>query len=159
VLYNIPGRCGTGMTAETIVRAYEIPEVAAVKDATGGVATAMEVLSQCDIVVLSGDDNIVVPFMSIGAKGVISVIANLLPKEMLEMTHAMLDGDIERARGLQARLYRVCRVMFAETNPIGIKAALAMTGKIEPEIRPPMTQMTPEAADRLREVITEFGLL
>jgi 4-hydroxy-tetrahydrodipicolinate synthase len=159
ILYNIPGRCGVGLEAGTIARLYELPNVAAIKDATGSVTTAMDVLSMCDITVLSGDDALTVPLMSIGASGVVSVAANIMPGEIVEMTHAALDGNFEKARAVQAKLHGLVRALFAETNPIGVKAALEMLGKAGGEIRLPLTRMTEGNAARLREELEKLGIL
>lgn len=160
ILYNIPGRCGTGMTVDTIVRAKEeIPEVAAVKDATGGTSMAADILARSEITILSGDDTLSVPFMSVGAKGVISVTANILPAEVSDMTHAMLDGGLFKAMELQRKMHAINAALFIETNPIGVKAALHLMGKIGPEIRLPMTPMTEKNLEILKSAMRDLGLI
>src|SRR5262249_33742300 len=112
-----------------------------------------------DSVVISGDDNVTLPLMAIGGAGVISVIANLVPRETAELTHAALDGDWKRARELHYRLFPLARAAFLETNPIPIKEAMAMAGMIDPEFRLPMCRMSEANRERLRAVLKPYGVL
>jgi 4-hydroxy-tetrahydrodipicolinate synthase len=112
-----------------------------------------------DFSVVSGDDSLTLPLMAVGGKGVISVLANLLPREVAELTHAALDGDWKRAREVHWKLFPICRAMFMETNPIPIKEAMAMVGMIRAEWRLPMCPMSDANRDRLRKVLINAGVL
>jgi len=160
VLYNIPGRTGVSMTPETVARLARLPQVVAIKEATGSMDQASAILAACDIAVLSGDDSLTLPLMALGGKGVISVVANLVPKEMKRLTDAMLAGDLATARQVHRRLFPLCRAMFVETNPIPVKTAMAWVGLLESdEKRLPLTDLAPASAERLREAMVAFGLL
>ncbi|MGB3086959.1 MAG: 4-hydroxy-tetrahydrodipicolinate synthase, partial [Phycisphaerae bacterium] len=160
VLYNIPGRTGVTMAPETVARLAELPQVVAIKEATGSMDQASAILARCDLAVLSGDDSLTLPLMALGGKGVISVVANLVPKDMKQLTDAMLAGDVATARAAHQRLFPLCRAMFIETNPIPVKAAMKMVGLLESdEKRLPMTDLSPEHADMLKNALEEYGLL
>jgi len=160
VLYNIPGRTGVSLTPATIARLAQLPQVVAVKEATGSIDQASEILAQCDLVVLSGDDSLTLPLMAVGAQGVISVVGNLVPKDMKRLTDAMLAGDVATAQEAHRRLFPLCRVLFIETNPIPVKTAMKMVGLLESdEKRLPMTDLTPEHAEALKKALQAYGLL
>jgi 4-hydroxy-tetrahydrodipicolinate synthase len=160
VLYNIPGRTGVSLTPETIARLARLPQVVAVKEATGSIDQASEILSLCDIVVLSGDDSLTLPLMAVGAQGVISVVGNLVPKDMKRLTDAMLAGDVATAQEAHRRLFPLCRAMFIETNPIPVKTAMKMVGLLESdEKRLPMTDLSAEHVEALKEALEAYGLL
>ena len=160
VLYNIPGRTGVSLSPGTIARLARLPQVVGVKEATGSIDQASEILSLCDLVVLSGDDSLTLPLMAVGAQGVISVVGNLVPKDMKRLTDAMLTGDVATAREAHRRLFPLCRAMFIETNPIPVKAAMKMVGLLESdEKRLPMTDLSAEHAEALREALEAYGLL
>jgi len=160
VLYNIPGRCVVNMTPETIARLAKIPQVVAVKEATGSMDQASEVLARCNLVVLSGDDSLTLPLMALGARGVISVVANLVPKDVKHLTSAMLAGNLAAARAAHRKLFPLCRAMFVETNPIPIKTAMKWAGLIESdEKRLPLTDLSAAGAETLRRAMKEYGLL
>ena len=160
VLYNIPGRTGVSMAPATIARLAQLPQVVAVKEATGSIDQASEILAQCDLVVLSGDDSLTLPLMAVGAQGVISVVGNLVPKDMKRLTDAMLAGDVATAQEAHRRLFPLCRVLFIETNPIPVKTAMKMVGLLESdEKRLPMTDLAPEHAEALKKALEAYGLL
>jgi 4-hydroxy-tetrahydrodipicolinate synthase len=160
VLYNIPGRTGVSLAPGTIARLAEVPQVVAVKEATGSMDQASEILAQCDLVVLSGDDSLTLPLMAVGAQGVISVVGNLVPKDMKRLTDAMLAGDVATAQEAHRRLFPLCRAMFIETNPIPVKTAMKMVGLLESdEKRLPMTDLSLEHAEALKQALQEYGLL
>jgi len=160
VLYNIPGRTGVSLAPATIARLAQLPQVVAVKEATGSIDQASEILAQCDLAVLSGDDSLTLPLMAVGAQGVISVVGNLVPKDMKRLTDAMLAGDVATAQEAHRRLFPLCRVLFIETNPIPVKTAMKMVGLLESdEKRLPMTDLTPEHAEALKKALQEYGLL
>lgn len=160
VLYNIPSRTGISMTPETVARLAELPQVVAIKEATGSMDQASEILARCDITVLSGDDSLTLPLMALGARGVISVVANLVPKDVKAITDAMPAGDVARAREAHRKLFPLCRAMFVETNPIPVKTAMKWMGLVESdEKRLPLTDLSPAAAETLRQAMKDYGLL
>ncbi len=159
VLYNIPGRTAMEMTVETIVRAYnEFENVVAVKEATGKTDTTSGLASQCDITILSGDDSLTLPLMACGAKGVISVAANLLPAEIRKLTDLAAAGKLVEARQQHLRLFGLFKGLFVETNPIPIKAAMGMAGYMSEEMRLPMTPLGDENRPALRKLLTDMGV-
>jgi 4-hydroxy-tetrahydrodipicolinate synthase len=159
VLYNIPGRTAVELTAETIVRMYEdIEQVIAVKEATGKLDIASAVAAACDIVILSGDDSLTLPICSVGGSGVVSVLANILPREIRKLCDDIDAGDSEAARMQHLRLFPAFKAMFLETNPIPIKAALAMAGMISEEFRLPMTPLSDCHRGSLAKLLADFGV-
>jgi len=161
VLYNIPGRTGLNMLPETVARLAELPEVVAIKEASGNLGQMAEIveLAGDKITLLSGDDNLTLPVLAIGGQGVVSVVANIVPKENAEMIDAWDRGDYGKAKELYYRLLPLCKAMFYETNPIPVKTALAMMGKISEEIRLPLYKMSDSNRERLRKVLKDFGLI
>jgi len=160
VLYNIPPRCVVNLTPETIARLARLPQVVAVKEATGSMDQTSEILARCALTVLSGDDSLTLPLMALGAKGVISVVANIVPKDVKRLTSAMLAGDLAAARAAHQKLFPLCRAMFVETSPIPIKTAMKWAGLIESdEKRLPLTDLSAAGAETLRRTMTEYGLL
>ncbi|MBT3200126.1 MAG: 4-hydroxy-tetrahydrodipicolinate synthase [Phycisphaerales bacterium] len=159
VLYNIPGRTSIEMTCETIVTMYnDIGPVVAIKEATGKLDLASEIASACDITILSGDDSLTLPLASVGAKGVISVLANILPGPVRSLCDAIAADDFTVAREMHQKLFRLFKGMFAETNPIPIKAAMAMAGMIRNELRLPMTPLSEPCRQPLANLLEEFGV-
>jgi 4-hydroxy-tetrahydrodipicolinate synthase len=159
VLYNIPGRTSIELAAETIVRMYEeIEMVVGVKEATTKLDTASAVAAACDITILSCDDSLTLPICSVGGRGVISVLANILPGEVRKLCDAIAAGDAAAARGQHLRLFPLFKAMFVETNPIPIKAALAMTGMIANELRLPMTPLSDPLRAPLAKLLAQFGV-
>jgi len=159
VLYNIPGRTSIELAGETIIRMYnEIEMVVAIKEATGKLDLASEIAAACDITILSGDDSLTLPLSSVGASGVISVLANILPKEMRRFCDTIASGDMSTAREMHHELFPLFKGMFVQTNPIPIKAALAMTGRIRNELRLPMSPLSDEYRAPLAELLDKFGI-
>lgn len=161
MLYNIPGRCGVEISVDTIVKLRsDNPNIVAVKHATGVVETACDLMQRCDITVLSGDDPLTLPLMSVGAVGVVSVVGNLLPFEMSSFVNAALAGDWETARTWNERLFPVSREMLTlDTNPIPIKTALAMQGRMNEEFRLPMCSMDSTKKTRLKTLLSEIATM
>jgi 4-hydroxy-tetrahydrodipicolinate synthase len=160
VLYNIPPRCVVNLTPETIARLARLPQVVAVKEATGSMDQASEILARCDLTVLSGDDSLTLPLMALGARGVISVVANLVPKDVKRLTDAMLAGRLAEAQAAHRKLFPLCRAMFVETNPIPIKTAMKWAGLLESdEKRLPLTDLSAAGAETLRRAMKEYGLI
>lgn len=158
VLYNVPGRSGVEIAVSTVARLSAHPQVIAVKEAAGSVDRVSAILNECDITVVSGDDSLTLPMMSVGGKGVISVISNLMPAEMARLVHAALAGDWSEAQALHARLYPLFKDLFIETNPVPIKAAMAMAGMIEEEYRLPMCSMSDTHRMILKASMVKAGL-
>jgi 4-hydroxy-tetrahydrodipicolinate synthase len=159
VLYNIPGRCGVALTAETVARMYEeIEMVVAVKEATGSLDVSSEIAAGCDITILSGDDSLTLPICSVGGRGVISVLANILPAEVRKLWDYIANSDLAEACTQHLRLFPLFRGMFVETNPIPIKAALAMAGMIRDELRLPLTVLSKPHRPGLAKLLKEFGV-
>jgi len=162
LVYNIQGRTAVNVETDTMARLVrDCQNIVGVKEASGSLDQMTQVILACgpDFSVLSGDDNITLPLMSVGGRGVVSVIANIVPRDVADMTHAALDGDWKRARDLHLRLFPLSRAAFLETNPIPIKEAMAMAGMIEPEFRLPMCRMSDGNREKLRGVIRQFGLV
>jgi 4-hydroxy-tetrahydrodipicolinate synthase len=161
IVYNIPGRTGSKIEPETLARLAEIKNVAGVKEATGSVDQAVDVVRLCgdNLAVYSGEDSLTFSLMALGGKGVISTVANIAPKEMSQLTDACLEGKWERGRDLQLKLVPLIRSVFLETNPIPIKTALALMGKCSRELRLPLTPMSEGNLKKLRQTMVEFALL
>ncbi|MHC4510434.1 MAG: 4-hydroxy-tetrahydrodipicolinate synthase [Planctomycetota bacterium] len=160
VLYNIPGRCGAGMTPETIARLAEVENVVAIKEATGSLDQASEIATRCDITIISGDDSLTLPLASVGGKGVISVVANIVPADVKAMTDLILEGDLVSARQWHNKLFALCKSMLTlATNPIPIKAAMAMLKMAPEELRLPMTALGESKRAILEETLRDYGLL
>ncbi len=161
VLYNVPGRTGVNLMPETVARLAEIPEVVAIKEASGNLAQMTEImlLAGDKITLLSGDDNLIVPVLSIGGKGVISVVANVVPKDTANVVNTWLKGDIEESRRLFLKLYPLCQAMFYETNPIPVKTSLALMGKIGDEMRLPLVSMSDANLAKLKKALKDYGLI
>ena len=159
VIYNIPGRSAVEISVETIARLYDThANIAAVKHATGSLDGASALAAACDIKILSGDDPLTLPLMSVGARGVISVIGNLLPHEMSSMVRAAFDGDFATARKWHARLFPTMKaIMSLDTNPIPIKTALAINGMMAEAFRLPMIPMPPEQREQLASILTTIS--
>jgi 4-hydroxy-tetrahydrodipicolinate synthase len=162
VVYNIQSRTAVNIETATMSRLVkDVKNVRGVKEASGSLDQMSQVIAACGpgFSVLSGDDNLTLPLMAVGGHGVISVIANILPRETADMVHAALENDIKRARELHYRLFPMARAAFLETNPIPIKEAMAMAGMLEPEFRLPMCRMSEATREVLRGIIRQYGLV
>lgn len=160
VLYNIPGRCGAGMTPETVARLAELENIVAIKEATGSLDQASEIATRCDITIISGDDSLTLPLASVGGKGVISVVANIVPADVKAMTDLILEGDLVSARQWHKKLFMLCKSMLTlATNPIPIKAAMAMLNMASEELRLPMTPLEESKKVALKQTLEDYGLL
>ena len=161
VLYNIPGRCGgSGMTPETIAKLSALENVVAIKEATGSLDQASEIAMRCDLTILSGDDSLTLPLASVGGKGVISVVANIVPADVKAMTDLILEGDLVSARKWHRKLFALSKNMLTlATNPIPIKAAMAMLNMCSDELRLPMTQLNPKQEAVIQKSLKDYGLL
>jgi len=162
IVYNIQSRTAVNVETDTLARLVrDCKNVVGVKEASGSLDQMTQVILACgpDFSVLSGDDNLTLPLLAVGGSGVVSVIANILPRETADMVHAALEGDWKRARDLHYKLYPLARAAFLETNPIPIKEAMAMAGMLEPEFRLPMCRMAEGNRERLRAVLKPYGLV
>lgn len=161
VLYNIPGRCGgSGLSAETIAHLSEHENIVAVKEATGKLDMGSDIASLCNITILSGDDTLTLPLASVGGKGVISVIANIVPADVKAMTDLILEGDFVSARKWHRKLFTLSKQMLSlATNPIPIKAAMSMLNMASDEMRLPMTELDQSGKEALQKALEEYGLL
>ena len=161
VLYNVPGRTGVNLLPATVARLAEIPDVVAIKEATGDMKQVSEVVECCGdrITVLSGDDFTILPLLTLGGRGVISVVSNILPADTGAMVRAHEAGDMDTARRLHFKLMPLTRALFLETNPVPVKTALSMLGRIPLEVRLPLVPLQDETRRRLREALVECGTL
>jgi len=158
ILYNVPSRTGVNLDADTVARLAEFDSIVAVKEASGRLDLASEILQRADIEVLSGDDSLTLPLLALGASGVVSVAANAVPRAMADMVDLFREGDIEGARRIHFRLFPLFKALFIETNPVPIKEALAMTGFMDAEVRLPLCPMTDANRRKLEAVVQEVGL-
>jgi len=160
VLYNIPGRCAVGMTAETIARLAEIENIVAIKEATGELDIASEIANSTGLTILSGDDSLTLPIASVGGKGVISVVANIVPTDVKALTDAILEGDFTAARQWHNKLFLMSKALLSlATNPIPIKAAMAILQRCSDEMRLPLVTLESEQKATLKVILSDYGLL
>lgn len=164
VAYNIPSRTGVNMAPKTVARlAKDFPTVCAIKEAAGSLDQVTEILQLTagikGFTVLSGDDSLTVPMMAVGAKGVVSVVANVAPKATQALCEAALKGDDKKAAALHLKLFPLIKSLFVETNPIPVKAALGLMGLCRPEPRLPLTPLTADNRPALKKALKEFGLI
>jgi 4-hydroxy-tetrahydrodipicolinate synthase len=161
LLYNIPGRTASNITPETVARLAEIKNIVGIKEASGSMDQASDILKLAGdkITILSGDDSLTVPLIALGAQGVISTCSNAVPREMHDLADAAVAGDFVKAREIHYRLLPLMRALFVETNPIPIKQALAFMGKCANELRMPLLPMTAGPAERLRVAMKELRLV
>ena len=158
-IYNIPARTGRNIEPETIIRLAELPGIAMLKEATGSMDQASQILAATDLTVLSGDDSMTLPLLAVGGRGVISVVGNLVPADMKALCDAFDAGDLAKARVLHVKLFGLCRDLLGlASNPIPIKAAMAMVGRDTGEIRLPLVPLEPAQAEKLRQLLVAYGL-
>jgi 4-hydroxy-tetrahydrodipicolinate synthase len=161
VVYNVPGRTSVNLLPETMARLAEIPNIVGLKDATGDLKQGAKTLELCGdrITVLSGDDFTTFPLLCIGGMGAISVVSNVVPADMAGMCNAFFKGDLAEAKRLHYKMWPLIEAMFYETNPVPVKAALKMMGKITGEVRQPLCPLSPANEDKLRLVMQKYGLI
>lgn len=161
ILYNVPGRTGVNLLPETVARLAPIKNIVAIKEATGSLQQASEILALCgdQIDVLSGDDFITFPMMACGAKGVISVLANIMPKAVGDLTDAYIAGDLATARKLHLDTLKISNAMFIESNPVPVKTALGLMGKCSDEVRLPLCPMSEANKAKLEAIMKEYKLI
>ena len=161
IIYNIPSRTGSKIEPETLARLAEVKNIEGVKEATGSIDQAIEVIRLCGdgLAVYSGEDSLTYSLMMLGGKGVISTVANVVPREMSQLTRACFEGDWESGKRIQFQLIPLIRSLFLETNPIPVKTALTLMGKCQGDLRLPLTPMTDGNLQRLRKVLGDYKLI
>ncbi len=159
VLYNVPSRTGISMLPETVERLSKIDNIVAIKEASGSLNQVSEILSLCDITVLSGDDSLTLPMLGIGGKGVISVAANIVPGDVRAMIDAFDEGNLEEALRAHYKLFPLCRAMFIETNPIPVKTAMLLLGRLNGRFRLPLCPLREKNLPALQKALDEYGLM
>ena len=159
VLYNVPGRTGTKMSAETIATLNNVPNIVAVKEACGSVDQVTEILERCDITVLSGDDGLTLPMIAVGATGVVSVAANIVPGDMAALCRFASQGNYDEARKIHYKLIRLFKTLFIETNPMPVKAALSRMGIIKNAVRLPLVALEGKSLDTLDALLQRMGII
>ncbi|MCX8154861.1 MAG: 4-hydroxy-tetrahydrodipicolinate synthase [Verrucomicrobiae bacterium] len=162
ILYSIPGRCGVEIGVETVARlAQDCSNIMGIKEAGGNADRVSQLRSVVpkEFVILSGDDSLTLPFMAVGAAGVVSVASNLIPKQVAQMVRAFLNGDLLKAQLLHQRYYPLFKDLFIETNPVPVKTALAMLGLIQEEVRLPLVGLSAKNREVLRQTLVKCGLL
>ncbi len=161
VLYNVPSRTGVNMLPETVERLARIESIVGIKEASGSIAQGSDIINRCGegFDVISGDDPNALPLMAVGGKGVISVTANIVPKEVSSMVHAFMEGRLEDAKKIHHRLFNLHESMFIQTNPIPVKTAAAMMGLVTGEVRLPLCRMPEELNTKLQGVLKTYKLV
>src|SRR5712691_10522056 len=160
VLYNIPGRTGSNILPETIARLAQLPPIVAVKEATGSLDQASQIMTLCNLTILSGDDSLTLPLMSIGGKGVVSVVGNIVPRDMKSLVTSFANGKIAEAQAWHRKLFPLCRdMMSVATNPIPIKAAMKLLGRGSGEMRLPMVPLGAADEAKVRQTLLNYGLM
>ena len=161
ILYNVPSRTGVNLLPSTVARLAKIGNIVGIKEASGSLQQIIDIIALCgeDFIVLSGDDFLVLPILAVGGKGVISVVANVAPRDMAELVRAFQGGNLARAKALQYKLRPLNDAMFLETNPIPVKTALALMGKISGELRLPLCPMAEPNLNHLQATLKEYGVL
>lgn len=158
VLYNVPSRTGINMLPETIARLSEVKNIVAIKEANPSLDQVSKALSLCDITMLSGNDSVTLPILSVGGKGVISVAANVVPKKIHQLVKNFSEGNLSEAQKIHYELFPLFEALFYETNPIPVKETLAMMGKIRPNFRMPLCRMGEKNKERLVKILKELKL-
>ncbi len=160
ILYNVPSRTSVNMCPETVARLAKIKNIVGVKEASGSLQAISEIIDLCgkDFTVLSGDDPLLWPILSVGGRGVISVSANILPGKVAAMCQAAANGDMAKARSLHYEMREINDVLFIDTNPVPVKAALHLMGKIEKEVRAPLVTLSSSHLESVKEVLKKHGL-
>jgi 4-hydroxy-tetrahydrodipicolinate synthase len=161
ILYNIASRTGVNIEPETMAKLAGIKNIIGVKEASGNLEQMSRVISMCgkEFIVLSGDDALTLPLLAIGGRGIISVVANIVPRDVSGMVKAFERGDIEGARKLHYKMLPLVKVMFIETNPIPVKTAMALMGMLKPGLRLPMCDMSASSLERLKQALKEYKLI
>jgi len=159
-VYNIPGRTGKNIEPETIARMAELPNIAMVKEATGSMDQASQIIATTDLTLLSGDDSLTLPLLAIGGRGVVSVVGNIVPQDMIALVRAFESGNMVEAQRWHKKLFPLCRDMLGlATNPIPVKTAMRLLGRDTGDLRMPMTPLSTQQEAALRKTLADYGLL
>ncbi|MEW6096645.1 MAG: 4-hydroxy-tetrahydrodipicolinate synthase [bacterium] len=161
ILYNVPTRTGVNLLPETVARLSKIDNIVGIKEATGDLKQQSKIVELCreDFVLLSGDDFTLLPTLSIGGVGVISVVANIVPKDVANLIKEFNKGNMDKAKKLHYKIFPLCEAMFIETNPVPVKEALEMMGMISHEVRLPLVRLEKTNQEKLRETLRTYGLI
>ncbi len=161
MLYNVPSRTGVNMLSETVERLSKIENIVGIKEASGSIAQGSDIINRCGEVfdVISGDDSNALPLMAVGGKGVISVTANIAPKQVSSMVHAFMEGRPEDAKKIHHQLFNLHEAMFIQTNPIPVKIAAEMMGLVSGELRLPLCRMPEELDAKLKRILKSYRLI
>jgi 4-hydroxy-tetrahydrodipicolinate synthase len=161
VMYNVPGRTGVNMLPQTVFELSKIDNIVGIKEASGNISQVADIINRCgdNIAVLTGEDAILLPVLSIGGKGAISATSNVIPREMHELCQKFEAGNIKEAQRIANRIFPICKAMFIETNPIPVKTTLSLMGMISNELRLPLVGMKEENLNYLKKIIKDFGLI
>jgi len=159
VIYNVPSRTGISIQPEIVAKLAKMENIVGIKDATGDIDQITRILQLCNIAVVSGEDSLVLPIMAVGGKGVISVVANIVPADMATLTRYCLEGNFVAAREYHHKLFPLCKGMFVETNPISVKTAMKLLNRINGEMRLPLCEMTKENEQKLITILKNYGLM
>jgi len=160
MLYNIPGRCGVAILPETVERLARHPNIQAIKEATGSMDSASEIAQRCDIILLSGDDSLTLPFAACGSRGVVSVVSNIVPSTVQHLCEAFMTDRFVEAKRLHAELFRLCRgLLTLDTNPVPLKTAMRILGRDTGSLRLPMTAPSKEVTAKISALLAELGLM
>lgn len=159
MLYNVPSRTGISLFPSTVARLSKVDNIVAIKEAAGSVQQVVDIISLCDITVMSGDDSMTFPFMAVGATGVVSVAANIIPDKIHGLTQSFLDGDIEKSKSIHYEVQELCKTIFIETNPIPVKTALSLMGMAREEWRLPLCEMEKDNKEKLKTVLKKYALI
>ncbi len=159
-IYNVPGRTGRNVEPETIARLAELTNIVMVKEATGVLDQASQIAATTDLTILSGDDSLTLPIMSVGGRGVVSVVGNIVPRDVIALVSAMNEGNLAKAQEWHRKLFTLCRELLGlSTNPIPIKAAMMMLGRDSGEMRLPMTPLEEAGMAKLKKTLVAYGVL
>lgn len=159
ILYNVPSRTGISLSPETVAKLCEIPQVVAIKEAAGSLDQVSQIRKLCDITVVSGDDSLTLPMLSVGARGVVSVAGHIVPEDLKAMLGAFEAGDNKKATELHLKLWPVFKGLFIEVNPTPVKKALQILGLCEEDVRLPLSPVSETSADALRDMLRGLGLI
>jgi 4-hydroxy-tetrahydrodipicolinate synthase len=160
MLYNVPGRTGMPIAPETVARLAEFPNIVSIKEAAGSVNNVSNILSLTSkIQVVSGDDSLTLPMLAVGAVGVVSVVANIVPADVKKMVEAYHAGEVAAARALHAKLFPLCEAMFIENNPMCVKAAMKVLARLNGEVRLPLVEVSQTTEEKIAAALADYGLL
>ncbi|MBI5554591.1 MAG: 4-hydroxy-tetrahydrodipicolinate synthase [Elusimicrobia bacterium] len=161
ILYNVPGRTGVNLLPETVIRLSKVKNIVGIKEASGNLEQVSQIVQKTDrnFTLLSGEDSLTFPILALGGQGVISVVANIIPKDIAEMIHAFAQGELEKARELHFKMFELMKAMFIETNPIPVKTAMGIMGLCSAEMRLPLSPMAENNVQKLKKIMKDYRLI